>query len=175
MLTLRKCLIPLLLALLLLVSASSAYGDEPPANPTETVRETVSWSIPAGQCPSLPSGLSLSGTGDRLMVINTQVNPDGSSQTVVNDLVKGDAVDSNGDTYHFLYQNHSTTSVPASGAPIQIDMSDSFVLNGRGAAGNLTVGFVWSWTYTPPAEFWPPADNWQQVNTRGEPFLCDPI
>ncbi len=66
MLTLRKCLIPLLLALLLLVSASSAYGDGPPLNPHESVRdENVTWTIAAGQCPSLPAGLSVSGTGDR--------------------------------------------------------------------------------------------------------------
>jgi len=103
------------------------------------------------------------------------VNPDGSSELIVNDVVRGDAVDSNGDTYHFIYTNHSITSTPAGSGPIQIHMTDNFVLNGRGAAGHLVVGFNWSWTYTPPAEGWPPADNWQQNSTRGVPLLCDPI
>jgi hypothetical protein len=103
------------------------------------------------------------------------VNADGSSQILINDLVTGTAVDSNGGTYHFVYHNHSTQDVPSGSGPIQVSMVDSFVLNGDGGAAHMSVGFNWRWTYTPPAELWPPVDHWQKVSTRGEPFLCDPI
>ena len=171
----RKCHIPLLLMLVLLIGASSAFG-HPPIPTHDAVHETVSWTIPADQCPSLPAGLSVSGTGDRRTMINTKTNKDGSTQVVTNDVVQGDAVDSEGGTYHFTYTNHSIVVIPAeSGLPIQVNMSDNFVLNGQGSAGHMTVGFEWRWTYTPPAEIWPPVDNWQQVSTRGEPLLCDPL
>ncbi|MBZ0298645.1 MAG: hypothetical protein K8J31_02845 [Anaerolineae bacterium] len=175
MLTFRKFLVPVVLGLIFLIGVSAVYGGGPPLNIHETVRETVTWTIPAGQCPSLPAGLSVSGTGERHAVINTKENSDGSSQIIINDVVKGTAVDSNGDTYRFIYTNHSIQSVPAGGLPIQFEMNDSFVLNGRGAAGNLAVGFVIRWSTTDPNDpTWPPP-NVEIVNLRGEAFLCDPI
>ncbi len=174
--TSRKLVVPLLLALMLLVGVSSASAAPLVTTTHETVRGTVPWTLPADQCPSLPAGVSVSGTGERLQVTNTKVNADGSSQIVINDLVRGTAVDSNGGTYHFVYHNHSIQDVPSgSGLPIQVNMTDSFVLNGHGSARHMSVGFNWRWTYTPPAEIWPPVDNFQQVSTRGDPFLCDPI
>jgi hypothetical protein len=165
----------LLLTLMFLVGASSVYGDGPPLNIHESVREPVSWTIPAGQCPSFPAGLSVSGTGERHAVVNTKENQDGSTRIIINDVVRGTAVDSNGDTYHFIYSNHSTQYIPASGLPIEFEMTDNFVLNGRGAAGNLEVGFVMRWTITDPNDpTWPPP-NAEMINVRGEAFLCDPI
>lgn len=175
MLAFRKSFGPVLLALIFLIGISPVYAGGPPLNIHDTVRETVDWTIPAGQCSSLPVGLSVSGTGERHAVINTKENADGSSQIIINDIVRGAAVDSNGDTYRFIYANHSIQSTPVSGLPIQIEMNDSFVLNGRGAAGNLAVGFVIRWsTMDPNDPTWPPT-NVEIVNLRGEAFLCDPI
>jgi hypothetical protein len=170
---LPKILVPALLALALPVVASPASAGPPLQNTHEMVRETVTWTLPADQCPDLPAGVSVSGAGERKLVKNTKVNADGSSRVIINDLVKGEAVGSNGDVYHFLYQNHSIEEAPSGGGPIQVSMEDTFVLNGDGV--HLNVGFNWRWTYTPPAGQWPPVDNWQQISTRGDPFLCDPI
>jgi hypothetical protein len=159
---------------MLLIMVSSASAAPSVTTTHETVRETVTWTLPADQCPSLPAGVSVSGTGERFEVIITKVNADGSSRILINDLVEGTASDSTG-TYRFKYSNHSTEDVPAGGGAHQISMTDSFVLNGNGSAKHMNVGFEWSWTYTPPAPLFPPVDNWKQNNTHGDPLLCDPI
>jgi hypothetical protein len=106
------------------------------------------------------------------MEITTKVYADGSSTILINDLVTGTATDSTG-TYKFKYSNHSIETVPVGGGAHQVEMVDSFVMNGSGSA-RLNVGFNWRWTYTPPADFFS-LDNWQPISTRGEPFQCDPI
>jgi hypothetical protein len=153
----RKLVAAVLLMLMLFAASTSASAAPLATTTHETVRgETVTWSLPADQCPSLPAGVSVDGTGQRIAVTNTNVNADGSTQILIDDLVTGTAVDSNGGTYHFIYHNSSAQGVPSAGSPIQVSMTDN-----------------WRWTYT--AELWPPHDNWQQISTRGEPLLCDPI
>jgi hypothetical protein len=171
----RTLLVPLVLVSVLLVVAPSAAAKAPPTH--QTVREEVLWTLPAGQCPSLPAGVSVSGTGQRHQVTTTLTRADGSVTLITNDVVKGDAVDSTGRTYRFVYQNHSTVTQPpaGSGLPVRVQMTDTFVLHGPGGGSTLDVGFNWRWTYTPPDAFWPPDDNWERLSTRGDPLLCDPI
>ena len=171
----RKLVVHLLLALMLFATVASASAASRSTATHATVRETVEWTLPADQCTSLPAGVSVSGIGERTMVTNTNVNADGSSQIVSNDLVSGSAVGSDGSTYRFIYHNHTAQDLPRAGGPIRVTMVDHFVLNGDGSAASLSIGFNWRWTYTPPAESWPPADNWQRISTRGDSFTCDPI
>jgi hypothetical protein len=99
---------------------------------------------------------------------------DGSSTILINDLVKGTAWDSTG-TYHFVYTNHSTETVPAGDGARQIKMVDSFVLNGNGSA-KLNVGFNWRWSSLAPNSFPPDGVfDWQRISDRGDPLHCDPI
>jgi len=140
----------------------------------KVVDETVSWTLPANQCPEAPAGLT--GSGERHMVVNTKVNADGSTQIVINDVVKGTATDlSGGGAYTFVYTNHSIELVPAGGGAHQISMNDNFVLNGKGNIQHEEVGFNWRWSYTPPEALWPPVHDWQKISTRGQPLVCDPI
>jgi hypothetical protein len=159
----------------LLAAAPSAAAKAPPTHQTES--GTVPWTLPAGQCPSLPAGVSVSGSGERHRVTTTLTRADGSVTVITNDLVKGAAVDSTGRPYEFVYQNHSAVTQPpaGSGLPVRVEMTDTFVLHGRGGGSVLNVGFNWRWTYTPPAPFWPPVANWEQLSTRGDPLRCDPI
>src|SRR5687767_10430181 len=106
----RTLRVPLLLALVLLVAAPSVASAATPTH--EVVRETVTWTIPAGQCPDLPAGVSVTGTGQRNSKTVTIPRSDGGTTIINNDVVKGTAVGTDGRTYQFLYQNHFTETRP---------------------------------------------------------------
>ena len=57
----RKLIVHVLLALMLFVGVSSAAAA--PAADHQVVTGTVSFTIPADQCPELPAGVSVSGYG----------------------------------------------------------------------------------------------------------------
>ena len=179
-------LIRTLLLTLLLVFAAGSTSLMSPGNASSaaqvqrtTSRERVDWTTPANQCPRLPKGVSVSGSGHRVQHVSTNKRPDGSSRITIIDTVKGKAKDSRGHHYRFFYHNESYQKVPATeGQPISVHMVDVFVLQGRGhhhRYRGFTVFFNWTWTYTPPVGIWPPADNLHKIATYGDPFLCDPI
>src|SRR5215216_1042829 len=144
-----------------------------PATYHQVIEETVAFSIAANQCPKLPAGVSVWGSGERKMIINTHTKADGTTQIRVNDLIKGVATDSNGGTHKFVYHNSSTETILTS-CLHTISMNDSFVLSGPGP--NYSVTFNWRWTFTPPESFWPPAHDLETLN--GDPdlvFACDPL
>ena len=138
----RKLTIPVLVMLMLLAGALSASAGGPVTVTHESAGGAVDWSLSPAQCDQ--PQVALSGTGERHMEMTTKVYADGSSEILINDVVKGTAWDTTG-TYHFVYTNHSTETVPAGGGAHQIQMVDSFVLNGDGSA-KLNVGFNWRWT-----------------------------
>ena len=167
----RTLTIHVLLALMLFVAISPAAAA--PAADHQVVNETVSFSIPAGQCPKLPAGLSVDGTGERHMVVNTHTKADGNTEVRTNDLVTGVATDSNGGVHKFVYHNSSTLTIPPS-SDYSISMNDSFELTGPGP--HYSVGFNWRWTFAGPDLVFPPVDNF--VNLHGDVDLvlaCDPI
>ena len=168
----RRLTIHVLLALMLFVGVSSAAAA--PAADHQVVSETVSFTIPADQCPRLPAGVSVSGSGERHMIINTHTMADGTTKIRVNDLIKGIATDSNGGVHKFVYHNSSTLTIPPSG-DYSIRMNDIFTLSGPGP--HYSVGFNWRWTFPSLELLWPPSgDNWEQIH--GDPddiFACDPL
>ena len=166
----RKLFISVLSVLILLLGVSPAAAA--PAGIREVVTSTVTFSIPADQCPLLPAGVSVEGTGESVAIINTRTLDDGSMVVRINNLIKGDAVDSNGDVHKFVYHNSSTQTIQPDGFTA-ISMNDSFVLGGPGP--HYSVTFNWRWTFTQP-DLWPPEDNWEVLN--GDPnliFACDPL
>ena len=166
----RTFTIHVLLALMLFVGVSPAVAA--PAADHQVISGPVGFSIPANQCPELPAGLSVDGSGQRHMIINTHTKADGSTEIRTNDLVKGIATDSNGGVHKFVYHNSSTLTIPPSG-DYSISMSDSFELTGPGP--HYSVGFNWRWTFPSLDLLWPPVDNWEQISTRGDIFKCDPL
>jgi hypothetical protein len=162
---------------MLFVGASPVAASS--GNSHEVINETVSFTLPLpppnDPCPLLPTGLSVSGTGDRHEVINTQTKADGITEVRINDLIKGTATDSEGGVHKFVYHNSSTQTILPNGFTT-IRMNDSFVLTGPGPHYGVT--FNWRWTFTQPAatNLWPPADNWEILH--GDPdliFACDPL
>src|SRR6266498_2148293 len=117
--------------------------------------------------------ISVSGTGERLMIINTNTKADGSTEIRTNDLVTGAATDSNGGVHKFVYHNSSTLTIPPSG-DYSISMNDSFELAGPGP--HYSVTFNWRWTFASLDLLWPPVDNWEQIHGNPDDiFLCDPL
>jgi hypothetical protein len=166
-----RLMVHVLFTFVLFVGVSSAAAA--PAADHQVVSETISFTIPADQCPELSAGVSVSGTGERLMIINTHTKADGTTEIRVNDLIKGVATDSNGGVHKFVYHNSSTETVLLSGLHT-ISMNDSFELTGPGPRFSVT--FNWRWTFTPPESFWPPAHDLEVLN--GDPdliFACDPL
>jgi hypothetical protein len=166
----RKLIVHFLLVLMLFIGVSSAAAA--PANDHQVISETISFTIPANQCPLLPAGVSVSGTGERKMVINTHTKANGTTVIRVNDLIKGVATDSNGGTHKFVYHNSSTETILPSGLH-EVSMNDVFALSGPGPHYNVT--FNWRWTFTDV--LWPPPEDDLEV-LHGEPeliFACDPL
>jgi hypothetical protein len=166
----RKLIVHVLFVLMLFVGVSPVAAAS--GNDHQVVNESVSFTIPANQCPLLPAGVSVDGSGERHMVVNIQPKKDGTTVVRINDLVTGVATDSNNGTHKFVYHNSSTQTILPSGFTT-IRMNDSFELTGPGP--HFSVSFNWRWTFTQP-NLWPPADNW--VILHGNPddvFLCDPI
>lgn len=146
---------------------------QPLKNKTKVIHDQVQFTIGPAQCPSLVD--TISGTGNRTEVVTTRENADGSTRVIDNAFVNGVASDGGGGSYDFIYSNNNTISIPAGSGPIKYDMTDTFIMKGTKPANTLSVGFVWSWTHTPPAADWPPSDNWVQTQTIGSPLQCDPL
>jgi len=167
----RKLMVHVLLALMLFVGVSPATAA--PAADHQVVSGPVSFTIPADQCPKLPAGLSVDGSGQRHMIINTHTKADGTTEIRTNDLVKGVATDSNGGVHKFVYHNSSTLTIPPSG-DYSISMNDTFDLSGPGP--HYSVSFNWRWTFTSLELLWPPVDNWVQLHGNSDDiFKCDPL
>jgi hypothetical protein len=168
----RKLTIHVLFALLLFVGVSPAAAA--PAAGHEVVTSTASFFIPADQCPLLPAGVGVEGSGESVAVTNTRTLADGSMVIRINNLIKGDAIDSNGDAHKFVYHNSSTETILPSGLHI-ISMNDIFTLSGPGP--HYSVGFNWRWTFTPPEAFFPPpAHDFEPLHGDLDTVLaCDPL
>jgi len=166
----RKLMVHILLVLVLFVGVSSAAAA--PAADHQVVTGTASFTIPADQCPELPAGVSVEGSGESVAIINTRTLADGSTEVRINNVIKGVATDSNGGQHKFVYENSSTQSILPSGFTT-ISMTDLFALSGPGPS--YSVGFYWRWTFTQP-NLWPPVDNWEEIRgTHEDVFACDPL
>ena len=166
----RRLILHVVLALMLFVGVSPAAAA--PAAGHEVVTSPASFIIPADQCHLLPAGVSVEGWGESVAIINTRTLADGSTVVRINNLIKGDAIDSNGGVHKFVYHNSSTQTILPDGFTT-ISMNDTFALTGPGP--HYSVGLNWRWTFTQP-DLWPPVDNWEQLH--GDPddiFACDPL
>ena len=173
----RTFTIHVLLALMLFAGVSPAAAGSG-KDDGQVIIETVSFTIPAGQCPLLPAGLSVSGTGQRHQTIHTTTHTTekvGETLEVrVNDVIKGTATDSNGGVHTFVYRNSSTQTILPSGFTT-ISMNDLFELRGPGP--HYTVTFNWRWTFTQP-NLWPPSLDVLEQFSGDDPdliFACDPL
>jgi len=166
----HKLIIPVLLVLMLFVGVSPVAAAS--GNDHQVFTDPATFSIPAGQCPLLPAGISVDGSGESVAIVNSRTLADGTIVVRINNLIKGDAMDSDGGAHKFVYHNSSTQTIQPDGFTT-ISMNDSFELTGPGP--HYSVGFNWRWTFTGDLVF-PPEDNF--VNLHGDVALvlaCDPL
>ena len=201
-------------------AASGTHDTDDTSRLEDTLRLenfTIPWLLPPpvglanhqnnGTCEAIPVAIGsinpVDNSSDRVRKVTRKVLADGSQVIVQDDLKTGTAVDSHGDTYHFVYKNRAVFAVfnvspspPA--AIVNVEMTDSFRLKGHGL--HMNVSFHWRWTYKAPAgvdftlqldadfpvvpfvfataDGVKPADgvsNWVKLSTRGDPFNCDPL
>ena len=165
---------------------------------------TIPWLFPlsGGTC-TIPAAVGsinpVDNRSDRERKVSRDVMADGSQVIVQDEVKSGTAVDSNGDTYSFVYEARVVANVsPGLPASVNVRMTDSFRVKGHGL--HLHVAFDWRWDYEAPSGVdvtleplsdssivpfvfatadgvtpAPGVTNWQQTSTRGDPWNCDPL
>jgi hypothetical protein len=169
---------------------------------------TIPWLFPppdglSSFCSEVPEGVHINPEdlgSNRVKQASQKDRPNGSTQIVITDLVKGTASDNFGAAYTFVYENNATFDFD--GSIVNVAMKDTFKL--KGGDVNYTVGFNWRWAYSAGSLevveieengtvdlavdpfFFATADgvsedpnivpgSWQKLSTRGDPFNCDPL
>jgi hypothetical protein len=158
----RMAGLALALAIPALVAVPSALAD------VTQVRTPVTFTLSG--CTSLPAGLTVNGSGEGFLVINSRVDQNGFTHIERNDLVTGTATDSNGATYVFNYHNHASFDIPPAGFPFSATTTDHFNLVGNGQVNQLEVHFVATVNFTSPTTV-----IFNFINVHGNPMTCDPI
>src|SRR5262245_58222116 len=127
----------------IVVLALSVIAMTVPRVSAQAVQVRIPVTFTLSGCTSLPAGLTVNGSGESFVVINSRVDQNGVSHIEQNTLTVGTATDSNGATYLFNYHNHVSLDVPPGGFPFQITIgTDHFNLVGDGKANQLQVHFV---------------------------------
>lgn len=130
----------------------------------------------SGQCPNLPAGTTITGSGTGTSI--TKVRTDSSGTTSVYNLTvtPGRATDQAGTEYHFLYRNSFLVSKTATESLFTGEMVDVFKLQGGGPArlrngfvANLTTNLFDVFLFDPISQFGDPIDF-----TTGA-AICDPL
>ena len=200
-------------------AASVTHDTDDPSRLKDTLfleNFTIPWRFPppvglanpahGGTCQAIPEAAGsinpVDNRSDRTRVISRKVLADGSQVIVQDDLKTGTAKDSNGGTYHFVYQNRVVFNVsPDLPAIVRASMADSFLLT-KEEDIIMTVDFDYRWRYPAPDGVeitlepladWPVVPfvfatangvtpdtdhgvtDWQQLSTQGDPFNCDPL
>ena len=136
------------LALVLVTHSALAAGKGPSAgkaagengNGAITTQTPVTFTITAGQCPSLPAGTVLQGTGELRNIVNSHPSRGITRQTTIAH-ASGTATDQAGNTYVWVYANQlNETNTPGS-LNWYGTMIDHFSLAGSGPA-HIIANFV---------------------------------
>ena len=137
------------LALVLVTHSAVAAGKGPSAgnaagrnaNGAIKTETPATFTITAVQCPSLPAGTVLQGSGELRTIVNTHASGRGITRQTTTAHAQGTATDQAGNTYAWVYANQlNETNTPPS-----LDwygtMIDHFSLAGSGPA-QINAGFV---------------------------------
>src|SRR4030095_102776 len=124
------------------LSLAIAFVTYVPAVHADTSQTRTPVNFVLAGCSTLPGGLTVSGSGESFLVVNSRIDKDGTTYIENNNLVTGTATDSNGEVYGFNYHNHASLQVPPGGFPFTAEVTDHFNLVGNGQANQFQVHFV---------------------------------
>jgi hypothetical protein len=142
----------------------------------------VSYTLSSAQCPNLPPGTTITGTGTGTSVTNTSTDASGVTTMINTTHSNGTATDQAGNTYVWNYSNHLNISNSVE-APDYYSGKDEdhFSLAGPGPA-HLSNGFLVQITFGPNPN-WPNGFYAVPIEAHGDPVTfpyfngpgCDPI
>jgi hypothetical protein len=130
----------------------------------------------AGQCPSLPEGTVIEGSGELRGIVNTHASS-GITRQITTEVATGTATDQAGNTYVWVYANQrSETNTPPSLAWYGT-MIDHFSLAGSGPAQIHANFLADSYRETGSSDFilTERSVTGQPVDFRAGVLLCDPL
>jgi hypothetical protein len=172
------------LALVLVTHSAVAAGKGPSAgnaagrnaNGAIKTETPVTFTITAVQCPSLPAGTVLQGSGELRNIVNTHASRGITRQTTTAH-ASGTATDQAGNTYAWVYANQlNETNTPPS-----LDwygtMIDHFSLAGSGPA-HIIAGFVADSYHDTAFTFWfltPRSVVGDPIDFASLSAHCDPL
>jgi hypothetical protein len=157
----------------LLLPGIAAAGDW-----TTTVESfSADFRMTSDQCPNLPAGTTIIGTGTGTSITKTRTDRRGMTTVFNSSIAPGRATDQDGNRYRFLYSNQfRVTDAKPAPLPFSGIMVDLFVLRGHGPA-ELENGFIArintdlgdQFTFDPIHEFGDP------INFETGAAICDPL
>jgi len=170
---LKRLLLTVLTTLALSAAMAAAAAQDEGG---QTIVRPRTFTIPAGQCPTLPAGLAIQGQGTEHTTIviggdaddpDNEDNDGDAPMFRLNTTIVGTATDNAGGQYKFNYRLRvRSLNDPTSGVAV-----DTFRLHGKGAADGLATLIRANLTFD--ANFNPIA--FDLVELAGDPFHCDPL
>jgi len=173
------------LALVLVTHSALAAGKGPSAgnaagrnaNGAIKTETPVTFTITAAQCPSLPAGTVLQGSGELRNIVNTHTSGRGITRQTTTAHASGTATDQAGNTYAWVYANQlNETNTPPS-----LDwfgkMIDHFSLAGSGPA-HINANFVADSYHDTAYSFWfltPQSVVGDPIDFTSLSARCDPL
>ena len=166
-----------LIVLALSAGAVAVRAHEKSEKSEQTVIKSREFTIPKGQCPSLPADLEIKGLGlERTKTIVESADDSGKHGDddegritySLSTTITGTATDSRGGTYTFTYQLRLKKPSLIPGSAIAID---NFRLTGTGAADGMSTFFRARVTFDSGAN----PIGFEILEQTGDPFHCDPL
>ena len=158
------------LAAALCAGSAAVHADDRGGDAVQTVIRSRTFTIPAGQCPQLPAGVSVDGLGlERTTTVVEESGEGGNRLTYhLTSKIDGTATDTAGGKYRFSYELRLQKPARLPGTAVAVD---TFTLSGVGAADGLSTFIRVKVTLDSGAN--PIA--FDILEQSGEPFRCDPL
>jgi len=149
------------LALALVTHSAAAAGKGPGAGNAAgpnakgaiTTQTPVTFTITTTQCPSLPAGTVLQGSGELRNIVNSHPSGGGITRQTTTAHASGTATDHAGNTYVWVYANQLNETNAGSSLDWYGTMIDHFSLAGSGPA-QINANFVADSHHDTAFSFW---------------------
>ena len=170
-----------MVVVLAIIATGLAIALPAAASPVIETNPSKAWDIPAGQCPNLADGTSLTGLGSEKSITTVRTAASGVRTIMNTTHTHGTSIDQDGNVYVFDYSNEFRGTETAPGSNVFTGlMTDHFVNSGSGPA-TLNNGFVANITFNDDFSVF--FFNGDPISSHGDPLdfaaggtaACDPL